>query len=341
MGPRRMSRRAEAAFGLWPWRGGLWLSATAFVLASAAPLGAAGQSGPGSAAATLLGFPAGARPAALGNAYAALADDELSVFYNPAGLARAPRLSAGASYEIYALDVGLAAGAVAWALGPGHAGVGVRYADYGEIAEIEPDPAFGGQRGRATGQTLSAADLALTASYGLPVLGGRAMAGAGATLLSTQLAEQTSSAFAVDLGLAAPLAGRRLVAALAVQHLGSAPAPAERSAPLPRTVRAGLAGALPAASVTVRATVELVARRDAGTGFAGGVEVEVPATAAAAGAPALVFRAGLAAAGKETVRRPFSAGAAVRLRGLSVEYAYRSFDLLGATHRFGARWARD
>lgn len=297
------------------------------------------QSGPGTTGAAVLGFPGGARAAALGDAYAALGDDELAIFYNPAGLARAPRFAAGASYEAYALDVGLTAAAAAWSLGAGRAAIGLRYADYGQIAEIVPDPTFGGERGRATGQTLAASDLAFTVGYGFPLRRGRVLAGASATLVNVQLAEVSSSALALDLGFAGRLAGDRLVAAVALQHLGSAPSPGERDAPLPRTVRAGVAASQPVGIATVGGTLEAVNRRDAGTALAGGIEVDIP-SGADAPAPALVLRAGFRGGGEETVRRSFSAGAAVRLRGVSVEYAYRSFELLGATHRFGVRWTR-
>ncbi|MBI4537914.1 MAG: PorV/PorQ family protein [Gemmatimonadetes bacterium] len=320
------------------WRG----VPTAFVALAATLAPAAlwaAQAGPGTTGAAVLALPGGTRPAALGDAYAALGDDEIAVFYNPAGLASAPALAVNVSYEVYFLDIGLAAAAAACALGPGRAGIGLRYADYGEITELVPDAAFGGQRGRATGQTLSASDLAFTGGYGLPLWRGRLAIGASTTLVHVQLAETSSSSVAADVGLQARAAGDRVTAAVAIQHLGSSPAPGERVAVLPRTVRVALAVRQPLGPASVRATAEAVARRDAGAVAAGAIEVELPAGAPPA-TPAVVLRGGFRRGGEETVRRPLSAGAAVRVFGTSVEYAYRAFDLLGATHRLGIRWAR-
>lgn len=301
--------------------------ALALLAAATAPVGA--QDGAGGASAIVLQLAPAPRPLALGGAYAALARDPYALFYNPGRLAGAPRAVA-AAYHVY--PVGVAAGSIAATLPTGRLalGVGVHYLDLGEVEVLEPDPAYGGQRGQPTGETTEGGEALAVVGAGLE-LGPAVRVGAAAKALHLGLAGASDQGFAVDLGAAAGLLRGRLQLGVAVQNVGRA-AGVGRGSPLPRTVRAALAADL-ADLGGVRTTVAVE-----------GVHVE-ERSALAAGLEA-VYRNGagiglLARAGFDgrvasgDAASPLTVGAGIAFGRFGLDYAYRGAGPLGATHHFG------
>jgi hypothetical protein len=141
----------------------------ALFLIAATGAGAQATSTGGRHAAVILELPASARAQALGGGYAALVDDDAAVFYNAAQLVApaAPDRSAGLSIQQYFASSTVAALSGAMRLGPGALALGIQVLNYGSEDEIVPDPNFGGQRGMATGGTVSASDMVLSAGYGV------------------------------------------------------------------------------------------------------------------------------------------------------------------------------
>lgn len=79
----------------------------------------------------------GARGIAMGGAISALTDDAHSLYWNPAGLARVPRLSAAFMYSHYVADISYQAGSVARRFTDyGVLGAGWRYMDIGELDHV-------------------------------------------------------------------------------------------------------------------------------------------------------------------------------------------------------------
>ena len=85
-------------------RGGL-LFAAALLLAPVAPAGAFGKAAKGTSAAAFLKIPAGARAAAMGDAFGAAADDSLSAAYNPAGLGFLEGVEVSATHDTHFQDL--------------------------------------------------------------------------------------------------------------------------------------------------------------------------------------------------------------------------------------------
>jgi hypothetical protein len=315
----RLARRIPAALA----------GATALFLAR--PAAAQG----GQHAAVLLELPASARSLALGNGAAVLAGDDAALFYNPAQLASVDGASAGLSVQRYLAGSLLAAVSGAVRLGPGVLAVGVLSLEYGYENEIVPDPAYGGERGMATGRAVSAGDLAVSAGYGLRVSGAVSV-GATAKVVRQQVADLSGSAFAADLGAAVDLGGGATVS-LALQHVGSELSLGASRGPLPTALRLGAAIPLPrVGALDVMATGEAAHARDGGIDAGGGAEVRWRG----AGDLTLVGRVGALPRARAAVSR-LTFGGGLAVRHFALDYAYQSFDVVGGgTHRVGVRWWR-
>ncbi len=300
------------------------------------PAGARAQSA-GTTGASVLELPAGSRAVGLAGAFTAVAGDIDAIFYNPSGLAGLSS-GAGLSYESYVADVTLGSAAAAFGIGRVVLGAGISYLDAGDVRVLEPDPAYGGQRGRETGATVSAGETALKVSAATALGDGRLRVGISAGYVSSDLAGTTHSAPMADVGLQFR-ASSLLTVGVAGRNLGgklSGPG----DAALPREIRLG--GQLrvpPIESVGVNLTGDYVLRPESGDGaFAGAVEAGLLPTPE--GISAMGRLGYSAAAGSDGLGGRIFIGAGLGLGAFSVDYAYQSLDFFGAVHRFGIRWTR-
>ena len=286
-------------------------------------------------AALVLELPASSRALALGGAAAALAEDDASLFSNPAQLASSLGASGSLSLQQYLQSSTLAALSVAIPAGHGTAGFGVQLLDYGSEAEIVPDPAFGGERGLATGGQVSASDLAVTAGYGMSL--GRVRLGASTKLVQQRIAGLTGSAGAVDIGAAVD-APYGLTLAASVQHIGSTLSIAGERAPLPRTIRFGGALALPRTGpLSMLATGEMRQIPGSGVRLGGGAE----GNWSTGNGVVLTARLGVQDRPEGSAANRLTIGGGVRGGHVGLDYAYQGYETVGgAAHRVGARWWR-
>jgi len=96
------------------------------------------QAGIGTAGSEFLLFDQGARGIAMGEAYSAVSDDAFSLYWNPAGLAKIPRLSFGSMYSQYVQDISYGSAFYAQRVNDDSvAGAGVRYQDLGKITKTD------------------------------------------------------------------------------------------------------------------------------------------------------------------------------------------------------------
>lgn len=312
-------------------------------LASLAVLAAAGAApllgqGNGSTAAALLELPASARQMAFQGAYAAVVGDEGSVFVNPAGLAPIRRTALGLSYERGVFGANVSSGALALRVGRFDLGLGVIYMDYGGDSVIVPDPAFGGDRGMATGDLITAySGLAVGA---LAYRRGMISVGGSVKYLREQIgngvAPWAANGVTGDVGLAIAVFDIMALGFVVQNVGGSLRASDGTSMDMPRTTRLGytLNFIDPQGTMRLMTTVDWVhppgGDSYAAFGFEGGLVT---------GGVGLVGRAGLAAGRRPGDRRPYSFGAGIQVRSVRVDYAWQGYDALGASsHRFGLRW---
>jgi hypothetical protein len=293
----------------------------------------------GTTAAPTLRIPAGTRPVALGDAYVAVRGDELSVFYNAGSLASAAGPSAAASYQSFFVGSDLVTLSGAVPLGPGVAALGVHALDFGSVDEVVEDPSFAGQTGRPTGNRVGANELVATAGYGIAPIG-RLGIGAAVKLIRTELAEESGTAVAADIGIRVePWEGRAPTFGVSVLNVGGDLELAGRSDPLPRTLRVGTALDMgrPAEGFGGLIAAEVVAVRGGASRLALGVE-----TNRGFGGVRLAGRAGVqATSAEETLADAVTFGASLEIGSFRLDYAHVGFDVVGAAHRFGLRWAGD
>ena len=301
--------------------------------------GTARAQAPGTTGGVLLEVPATARAMALGGAYTAVVGDAGAVFVNPAGLAPIKRLAVSASYERYLLDSQLASAAIAVRVSKFTLGFGIHVLDFGNDSAYVPDPAFGGDRGRATGATIGAyhalAVGALTYRHGM------LSAGVSVKALREHLGYAADSAanlsaVGMDFGIAAAFFD---IAALAfvVQNVGSdVRGGGYARAPLPRTRRLGFTLNIkdPQGTVRLLAITEWVSPPGADDYWILGLEGGV-----VSGGVGVLGRVGLATGRRETDLKTPTVGGGLVLHNLRVDYAYQGLDALGdGLHRFTIGW---
>ncbi len=189
----------------------LWLLAT--LLAWCEPAAAADfdASAKGTTTADFLRMGAGARGAAMGEAFSATVDDATSLYWNPAALTRISSRSAAFmhathlessffDYLAYGAKLGRSS---AW-------GVSAQYFSAGSIPETDIS-------GSSLGQ-FSPHDLAVSAGYAREAAG-FSLGASGKFLRSTVLG--SAQAFAVDFGILSPaMAGERLRMAFTASNIG-------------------------------------------------------------------------------------------------------------------------
>jgi hypothetical protein len=284
---------------------------------------AEGQAGTSSAQFLKLG--AGARAAAMGDAFAAVADDASAVYWNPAGLTqlKSPEVTAMQNSGLVGTQYQVVAGALP--VTNGALGISFYRMDYGSIDSFSASDTPEG--------SVSAGDLAAGLS-GAHRFTDALSAGATVKFVQEKIDGTSASAFAGDAGLLWKQ-GRFSIGA-AVQHLGSAMKFVKESESLPTTLRADAA-----ARVTERLVVA------AGVAKARDNDAEVHAGAEVLVGNVLSVRGGYAVVPGNTAdyggMAGVSGGIGLALGRFSLDYAIRPFGDLGLSHRisltarFGAR----
>jgi filamentous hemagglutinin family protein len=296
------------------------------------------QKGVGSTGAQVLQMVTGSRAAALSGAYTAAQNDADVIFYNPAGAAS---LSGGASlsYGKFVQDIALMSASGAFRLGVVTLALGGSFLNEGTIVETVPDPNFGGQRGIATGKTVSSSESAVRVALGAPLASGRARVGVAAGFASTTLAGATRTAPLFDAGAQVSVTSALSIGA-SLRNIGGrlSGTTSESSAPLPSEARVGAALQTATASgVGVQISADFIERlHEKTTGFAAGVEAGLMPNTARFGA---VARVGYAADPGDKGLGAMRFGAGFSMAHIAVDYTYQNLDFFGATHRIGVRFA--
>jgi len=154
-----------------------------------------GQSKVGTTAASFLGISVGPRATALGGAFAAVADDATSLYYNPAGIARAGRSQFVFSYTSLLVDTDFSWIGLMFNLDGANAiGLSLTQLNYGEeevTTVLDPE---------GTGEKWGASDISIALSYARS-LTDRFSIGGNAKFIQEKLWNESASAFAFDVGL--------------------------------------------------------------------------------------------------------------------------------------------
>jgi hypothetical protein len=167
--------------------------------------------GPGTTAANFLKLGVGARAAAMGDAFTAVADDSTSLYWNPAGLAKMEKRQLSATYNMW--FAGINQGYLGMSFPLSRGGVvagGVNYVDMGDFDGRD-------EAGNPTG-TFTASALNFHLGYANRV-GEKLIWGISAGLVQDTIADDTKSTYAANLGLIFK-SSELLSLGLALQNVG-------------------------------------------------------------------------------------------------------------------------
>ncbi|HEY6866544.1 MAG TPA: PorV/PorQ family protein [Candidatus Eisenbacteria bacterium] len=269
-----------------------------------------------------LEVPAGARAAALGGAYASLAQGAEAVFWNPAGL------QATSGVEVDATHTELIAGlrAEQFALAGRHFGGGLAASIRAQYSEAIPER---DELGNLIG-TFGSHDLEFALGYGRALRPGLTVGGS-AKYIRERLANAAAGTFAFDAGAGWEPGPAGLKLGAAIQNLGPAAAytidgTKGEPVPLPAACQAGVSYAMPlGATLSLSGALEgRFTRGRSGMGLAG-AELSAPGAGAA-------LRVGWRANDSAS---SLSLGAGYAVHAMSFDYAFVPLsENLGDTHRF-------
>ncbi len=155
----------------------------------------------------------GARPVAMGGAFAPIADDINSIFYNPAGIANIENMEYIFSYSKWLVGSAFQSGAFAYSTDYGTFGLSfVSFAidEFEETLPLQPE---------GTGRTVSAGDVAIGLVYAKEITDKLSL-GAQVRYISETLDMDTRSTFAVDVGTYYKTGFSNVILAVVLKNVG-------------------------------------------------------------------------------------------------------------------------
>lgn len=268
------------------------------------------------------------RAAALGEAYGALGDDAEAMLYNPAGLHYLSRKEAQFVHAELFADIRLNSLFYAHPLSDplGTIGVNYTYLDYGSIPRTVLVTSGGGYPIFANSGSFSAYDHALTLAYADEVTwwGRRFRWGLSAKVVQQVIGSESSNGLMYDAGVLHTLPGSRIRLGAAVQNLGFLSKFRDEADPVP--IRFKFSAARPFYNDKLRLAADLNVPIDNTPVLSLGAEV-LPL-------PQLALRAGYRWDNDNSDFTGYSLGIGTTLAGVTLDYAYVPFELLGGNHRF-------
>jgi hypothetical protein len=319
---KAMKGKGAAASGARPIQGWLWLFVFSSLIPHPSSFVFAGGKNAGTSGAAFLKIDAGARPAAMGGAFTAVADDVHAVAWNPAGLGRVTsfEFTAMRAQWFQELDYGFMAAAYPFSWGTVGLGLATLEANGIDRRLTDTDVPDG---------SFDARDAAYTLSYGRS-LGETLFAGLSAKLIRQTLDGKSAGAFSGDAGVLWRTPHAPLTLGLASRHMGSEVKFEDEGDPLPAAVALGLAYKVFQDRLVLSG--DLRRPRDDDFQYAAGTEFAQPLFGDTRGA----LRAGYssAAAGISEGPAGVSAGLGLSWRGMGFDVAWAPYGALGQTFRY-------
>jgi len=273
----------------------------------------------GTSAGQFLKLGAGARAAAMGEAYSAICEDADAVYWNPGALGGIRRISGIFMHADLFTELNYEYLGYAQPLkNSGGLGLGVQYLSAGRIPETDSS-------GFETGTDMNPSQLAVALAYGrkMDVFG----IGASAKYIRSRLAG-AASAFAVDLGALSPgFMADQMRLAFVIQNIGGGLKYDQKSDPLPLNIKIG---SLLKFAKDLTLGVDINSPRDNKPYAAAGGEYVVHyGNFSVAGRLGYNSRTSGDLGGLSGI----SAGLGARSRKLALDYAFVPFGSLGSAHR--------
>ena len=275
------------------------------------------SSSPGTTGADVLKIGVGARAIAMGEAYAAQADDVSSLYWNPGGLALMQERQASFMYDQMYQGLNYSNAAVGIPLENGAIGGSLSYLGYGDIDgfDAQGNPT-GNQSAHSAVGTLGGAWLGNQWSLGANVKG-----------IQEKLADESASGAAFDLGgtiiYPKPVMGGTLRFGAVERNMGPGIEFLQQKDPLPTEFRVGVA-AVQMMNRKLNMSLDYAMPKADDAMVDGGAEYWI--------VPFLAIRAGYS--GNKNEGSGIRTGLGIRIKGVSFDYAYASGGELGITNRY-------
>ncbi len=265
-----------------------------------------------------------ARPAGMGNAFVAVADDEAALYYNPSGIAGFKQPAVIGTYANYLADIQSGFfGYIRPLDSSSVVGASLTYLSYGEFKETD---ALGTQTG-----TFGSTDWAFSLSYARAV-NPQFNLGASGRIVYEKIQDFSGYGLTADLGGIYTLADGRTRIGGVIQNLGDEiEAIGEEKGGVPTVLKLGISHVLKGSGILVSAEVNKPVESDFFFNF--GVEIDRIRP--------LLLRAGWSSYARDLKVGEDSdkwAGVGFGLglfwNKLKIDYSYSSFAALGGIHRF-------
>ncbi len=270
----------------------------------------------GSSAAQFLKMGAGARAAAMGNAYTAVADDVTAGYWNPAGLSQISGSEISVMHNEGLVDTAYEYFGAATKLNKSAVAVNVYSMDYGSIDAYSNTNVKTG--------TFDAGSMAGSLSYST-LVGQSLRWGASAKYVKESIDDENATSMAADFGVLYN-AGTYKIGAT-IQNLGGKMKFVQEESSLPQRVSAGLSRMFKAGKVL--AAFDVSKYNDNDLTYHAGLDYQV--------ASALALRGGYETTPGNQLDvdglTGLSAGVGLHLGAFDIDYAFRPFGDLGDTHR--------
>ncbi|TKJ43383.1 hypothetical protein CEE34_11570 [Candidatus Aerophobetes bacterium Ae_b3a] len=260
--------------------------------------------GPGTTTASFLKIGVGARPAAMGEAFTALADDGTSLYWNPAGLTQIKQRELSATYNLWFQEIRQGYLSFGFPSLGGTVGLGANYVDMGDIEGRDEEGNPTGDFGASDTHLFAGyADKFKNISWGITV-----------GWLEDKIEKDTKTTFLANIGLLYPL-GERFILGVVAQNIGSKLG----SDPLPLTFKVGAASKLKALTFAL----DIAKPQDNEIYYCLGAEWWL--------GNVLALRVGYKT--NQDIGQGLTAGLGYKFGRICLDYAYVPYGDLGDTHR--------
>ncbi len=269
----------------------------------------------------------GARPAALGGAYGAVAGEIEAVAWNPAGLFGIEERTAAVSFTRYLIDTQSGFLSVAFPGAGRDLALSVNYFNYGDMRRTD-------ESGEDHG-TFSASDIAAYLSVAQQVWNDRVTLGANLKAVYSSIDDFSSDAYMVDLGVLVPGPLKGMTLGASLSNLGNV-----RSGytdnftdSLPVNFRLGVSHHPAHTPLPMFILVDFNAPNDGDPYLAFGLEARL--------AKGLYVRPGYSTqpTGQDEDRLGLTAGAGIEMDKYRIDYAFTSYPDIDDVHRVSVNGA--
>jgi len=213
----------------------------------------------GTASAQFLKLGAGARAAAMGDAFSSIADDVTATYWNPAGLNQIKGAEVSLMHNDGLVETDYQFAAAALPLKNNALGLFIQRQDFGDIDRYTAADARQG--------SFDAGSMAVGLTWS-QYLRENFSVGANAKVIEESIDNESASGFAIDLGLL--YKARRFNASLVIQHLGPKIKFVTKDEDLPQTLRLGLSTKIFREKLVM--AIEAALPKDNDTGYQVGLE---------------------------------------------------------------------